>query len=200
MAMDLNFTNIFQFFSAISPLLLGFFMIMISVFNQDLKGMVYLAGVLITTVLSVIVLNVVKSEKFLDASPTCSLVNIPFMTQFNSPSLNSVLIAFTFTYLLLPMMANKQMNYAIIGTVIALFIIDGMTKVIHKCTSFGGVVLGMLVGAFCGFSWYTLFHVTGYDSLLYFNETMSNRTYCSRPKKQTFKCAVYKNGQLVKTL
>ena len=200
MAMDLNFTNMFQFFSAISPLLLGFFMIMISVFNQDLKGIVYLAGVLITTVLSVIVLNVVKSEKFIDASETCSLVNIPFMSQYNSPSLNSVIIAFTFIYLLLPMMANKEMNYAIVGTILALFVIDGMTKVLNKCTSFGGVVLGMLVGTLCGFSWYSLFHATGYDSLLYFNETSSNRTYCSRPKKQTFKCAVYKNGELIKTL
>jgi hypothetical protein len=29
---------------------------------------------------------------------------------------------------------------------------------------------------------------------------VSNNVVCSRPKKQTFKCAVYKNGELIKNL
>jgi hypothetical protein len=42
-----------------------------------------------------------------------------------------------------------------------------------------------------------LFHVSGYDSLLYFDELESNNVTCSRPSKQTFKCSVYKNGELI---
>ena len=32
---------------------------------------------------------------------------------------------------------------------------------------------------------------------LFFNETQSDKVVCSRPKKQQFKCQVYKNGKLV---
>ena len=58
-------------------------------------------------------------------------------------------------------------------------------------------ILGALVGFILGTLWYTLFHTSGYDSLLYFDELRSNKVVCSRPAKQSFKCSVYKNGQLV---
>ena len=201
MGMDLTLTNVFQFISAISPLLLGFFLVMTSIFNQDLKGLVYLAGILFATFANVFLLFMIGSKTFPDASPTCSLVNLPFnMSGYNNPSLNSVLIAFTMAYLILPMQFSNQMNYSIISFLFGFFAVDAINKIVNKCTSLTGVILGLLTGGLFGFLWYTIFHATGYDSLLYFNETSSNKVFCARPKKQTFKCAVYKNGQLVKTL
>ena len=35
---------------------------------------------------------------------------------------------------------------------------------------------------------------------LFFNEMSSTSEVCSMPKKQTFKCSVYKNGQLLSTI
>ena len=32
---------------------------------------------------------------------------------------------------------------------------------------------------------------------LYFNELGSNNVVCKRPSEQTFKCSVYKNGELI---
>jgi hypothetical protein len=201
MGMDLTLTNVFQFTSAISPLLLGFFLVVTSIFNQDLKGLVYLAGVLFATFANVFLLYMIGSRNFPDASPTCSLVNLPFnMSGYNNPALNSVLIAFTMSYLILPMQFSNQMNYSIISFLFGLFAIDAINKITNKCTSVTGVILGLLTGGLFGFLWYTIFHAAGYDTLLYFNETSSNKVFCARPKKQTFKCAVYKNGELVKTL
>ena len=42
-----------------------------------------------------------------------------------------------------------------------------------------------------------LLHEAGYDSLLYFDELLSNKVACSRPSKQSFKCSVYKGGELI---
>jgi hypothetical protein len=42
MGMQLNFSNMLQFFAAISPILLAFCLVMLSIFNSDIKGMVYL--------------------------------------------------------------------------------------------------------------------------------------------------------------
>jgi len=201
MAFDLTLTNLFQFISAILPLLLTFFMVMISIFNQDLKGMVYLAGILITSVFNIILLNIIKSKKDENSAPSCNLFNLPFnLSNYNVPALNSVLISFTIAYLILPMNASNQMNYVLIAALLSIFAIDGISKIMNKCTSVGGVIIGLLTGFLFGSLWYTLFHSTGYNSLLYFDQVVSNKVYCSRPKKQTFKCAVYKNGELIKTL
>lgn len=201
MAIDLTITNLFQFVSALTPLLLIFFMVMISIFNQDLKGLVYLAGILIVSVINIFLLNIIKNKRDETSSSSCNIFNLPFnMTQYNVPSLNSVLISFTMAYLLLPMISSNQMNYVIIAALLSIFIIDGISKIMNKCTTTAGVILGLLTGFLTGSLWYTLFHSTGYNSLLYFDEVISNKVYCSRPKKQTFKCAVYKNGELIKTL
>ena len=96
MAFDLTLTNLFQFISAILPLLLTFFMVMISIFNQDLKGMVYLAGILITSVLNIFLLNIIKSKKDENSAASCNLFNLPFnLSNYNVPALNSVLISFS---------------------------------------------------------------------------------------------------------
>ena len=78
-----------------------------------------------------------------------------------------------------------------------MFAIDASAKVTNKCTTVGGVIIGALVGFLLGALWYTVFHMVGADNLLYFEETQSNGIRCERPDKQTFKCSVYKNGQLV---
>ena len=199
--MEITLPNIFYFISSISPLLLSFFLVMASIFNQNLKGIVYLGGILLATVINTIVLYMIKNEKTIDAAPTCNLVNLPFnMSRYNVPSLNSSLIAFTMAYLIMPMQFSNNMNYSIISFLIGLFLMDGVNKILNKCTNTTGVILGLFVGGTLGLLWYSIFHATGYDSLLYFNELTSNKVYCDRPKKQTFKCAVYKNGELVKSL
>ena len=199
--MEITLPNIFYFISSISPLLLSFFLVMASIFNQNLKGIVYLAGILLATVINTIVLYIIRNEKTIDAAPTCNLVNLPFnMSKYNVPSLNSSLIAFTMAYLIMPMQFSNNMNYSIISFLIGLFLMDGVNKILNKCTNTTGVILGLFVGGTLGLLWYSIFHATGYDSLLYFNELTSNKVYCDRPKKQTFKCAVYKNGELVKSL
>jgi len=201
MAIDLTITNLFQFISALTPLLLIFFMVMISIFNQDIKGLVYLAGILIVSVINIFLLNIIKNKRDESSSSSCNIFNLPFnMTQYNVPSLNSVLISFTIAYLLLPMISSNQTNYVVIAALFSIFIIDGISKIMNKCTTSAGVIFGLLTGFLTGSLWYTLFHSTGYNSLLYFDEVVSNKVYCSRPKKQTFKCAVYKNGELIKTL
>ena len=142
-------------------------------------------------------MNILLSEMDPNASPVCNIIDFSLIGNYNSPCITSMIIAFTMAYLFLPMRYNKQMNYVVIVSLIALFIINMLTKVFDKCTSFGGALLGGLVGFMLGTTWYVLFHIYGYDSLLYFDEFISNNTVCKRPKKQTFKCSVYKNGEII---
>ena len=197
MAIQLTFSNILQLFSAISPLLLGFFLVMSSLFNHDIKGLVYLGGVLLASVINIFLMNQIGSKRNPTESMSCNLIDIPYLTLYNSPAPSSLFIAFTIAYLILPMKYNNQMNYLVLVSLLCLFGLDAVTKIMNKCTTTGGSILGGLVGFILGASWFSVFHYSGYDSLLYFDELTSNKVTCSRPSKQTFKCSVYKNGQLI---
>jgi len=197
MAIALTLSNILQFFSFIAPTLLIFFLFLSSLFNQNLKGLVYIAGILIASTINIIFMNIVGSQVSDDASFSCNLFDIPHVSQYNSPYPSTLIIAFTIAYLVLPMKYNKQMNYVVLIFLMCLLGVDIVTKVQNKCSTYPGTVLGALVGFLLGTIWYVLFYSLGYSSLLYFDELRSDNVQCSMPTKQTFKCSVYKNGQLI---
>lgn len=197
MAIAFTLSNVLQFFSFISPTLLIFFLFLSSLFNQNLKGLVYIAGILIASVINIIFMNLIGSGRDDNESFSCSLFDIPNVSQYNSPYPTSLIIAFTLAYLSLPMKYNNQMNYVVLIFLLCLLGIDVLTKVQNKCTTYAGSVLGALVGFLLGSIWYVLFYSLGYSSLLYFDELRSDNVQCSMPTKQTFKCSVYRNGELI---
>ena len=198
--MNLSSDNLLKTASIISPIMVVFFIVMSSLFNQDLKGLVYLAGLLIASIINLFLMNQIGStSQTRSPGVVCELVNIMPGTLFDSPAPSSVIIAFTAAYLIVPMIFNSQMNYIVMAFFLILFGIDGFYKTSVKCSKTSGIILGGLTGIFLGLSWFILFHSTGYDSLLYFNEFQSNNVMCSKPSKQSFKCSVYKNGQLIST-
>ena len=197
MAISLTLSNVLQFFSFISPTLLVFFMFMSSLFNQNLKGIVYISGLLICSIINIVFMNLVGSGRDENEAFSCSIFDIPLVSQFNSPYPSCMIIAFTIAYLALPMKYNKQMNYIVLAFLMSLLVVDMLTKVQNKCTTYPGSVMGALVGFIFGTLWYIIFHGLGFDSLLYFDELRSDNVICSRPTKQTFKCSVYKNGELL---
>lgn len=199
MAIQLSFTNVFRFISYITPVLLIFFMIMISVFNQDVKGLIYLGGILMAIFLTVTTKNMIKQSSE-NPAYTCELFDFPGNSaHYTVPSLNSVLIAFTIAYLVKPMQDYNQYNYSVIISLLILFIVDGVTKLTNNCTPPLGIIAGGLIGYFFGIVYYSLLKVSGNQQFLYLNELQSNNVVCSKPSEQQFKCSVYKNGQLVST-
>lgn len=199
--MQFNLTNIYNLFSLISPFLLGFFLIMTSIFNKNLKGFIYLLGTILATFINILLVNIIKEERPQNQSLVCNLFDLPFnLNQYNSPNTSSVFIAFTIAYLLLPMITNNNINYMVVFTLLSLFIIDSVSRVYQNCASTLSVILGGLTGVIFGGLWYSLFKLTKNDSLLFFEEMTSNKLYCKKPSKQKFKCKVFKKGKLVKTL
>jgi hypothetical protein len=201
MTLQLTFSNIVQVFSIFAPLFLGTFLVLVSVFNQNIKGLIYLGGVLIASVINYVVSMTIGSEPVPGEGSICNLVEFPLIpNRYNVPNYNSMFIAFTLMYLLLPMLTNSQVNLWIIGTIVSIFAIDAYVKLQYSCTVPRGITIGGIVGAALGSLWYFLFKFTDMQSLLFFNDLTSNNVVCNRPKNQTFKCSVYKNGQVIQDL
>ena len=196
MPITMNITNMFKLFSAVSPMLLVFFLVVSSLFNQDVKGLIYLAGLMLACVVNIFLMNQIKSNKSNDAEIICDLFDFP-KSNYNSPNITSMMIAFTTLYILLPMNYNNEINYSVVAFLLCLFSIDVFTKLTYSCTTVSGIVLGTLIGSILGIIWYSVLKNSGHSSLLYFDELQTNKVKCSKPNKQTFKCSVYKNGTLV---
>lgn len=197
MALELSITNILHLISLMSPILISFFLIMSSLFNLDIKAIIYLMGVLIASIFNIFLKNIIKQGRFEDEAFSCNILDIPYNSQYNSPSSSSVFIAFTMVYLLLPMISNNTINYGVVIFFLCIFCVDTYSKIMKRCTNYAGALFGLVVGFITGIIWYVILDGSGNSDLLYFDELKSNKTLCSRPSKQNFKCKVYKNGEVI---
>ena len=74
-------------------------------------------------------------------------------------------------------------------------------KIYKGCiVSYGDLFLNVLLGTAFAAAFVTAMYAGGSGKYLLFNEVASNREICTQPKKQTFKCNLYKNGELVSGL
>lgn len=204
---EFSATNVFKFLGLLTPFLIIFFLMMSSVINQDIKVIVYLLGTSIASFINIFFMYLIKHKMSDDASPICNLISFPFTpgsnaeSKYDTPSMTSMFIAFTIAYIWLPMTFNppNTVNLPLVLTLISLLIIDIIAQSNQKCTSFLGSFLGTVVGFVMGAAWYALINASGYKSLLYYSDFTGNKTICSRPQRQYFKCDVYRNGRLLQT-
>jgi hypothetical protein len=203
MGLQLSISNIVQLFSLFAPLFLAFFLIMVSVFNQNIKGLIYLGGLLIASVINLGLSKSIFTPQpvFENKSLICDLMDMGhigmFDLNYSIPAYNSMFISFTLIYLLMPMISNNNINFYIISMIVTLLVVDAYVKVTNFCTSWLGIGSGIITGIILGGLWFIVLKTSGYESLLFFNDLTSNNVVCKRPENQTFKCSVYKNGQLL---
>jgi hypothetical protein len=194
----LTLPSLFAYFSMISPFLLVLVFVFISIINSNLKGLIYLLGIILLFFIIAMFQNVLRVPLPNKASAYCQLFAVPFPI-FTVPSFNSAIFLFTIVYLFVPMMINHIMNFPLLFVILVLFVVDCSMKSSHFCTSPTGIILGAFIGIVWGLFWYFLIQSQN-NELLYYDDLLSNKVACSRPTQQKFKCSVYKNGELLQTL
>jgi len=204
MAFIPSIKNGFILLTALSPLLLGFFLIMSSVIDASLRGVVYLGGVLICYFINMILtFSFTRGGGALSREERdCNLINWGWAPDDRKDlfASNSMFLAFTATYLIMPMALANQINIGMIIILGLLWSTDAVTRILRGCVKPLYVCLGTLIGGLLGAGYACAFYYTKNGNLLFFNEIISNNVVCSRPQTQKFKCAIYKNGELVKRL
>ena len=181
-----------------SPVFIAVFMLMTSMFNGDVKALIWL-GCVILGVVALIPLStlfIFKSDQV--CTPKQAAV-IDIFSKYPNLSVSTFFIVFTLTYLILPMQQNQDWNYYVIVGFLAMLFVDTLFK-LQNCATKLGIVSGTIIGGMFSFLCYFIINQAGGDKLLYFNTVSSNNIYCSRPKKQQFKCFVYKNGEIISTM
>ena len=188
--MDPNFSNIFKLITLIAPFFIVLLLVTISIINSDLKGLVYLGGVVF---LFTIAYMFQSSVPFNRTDTTCAIWNLG---PFKYPSFISALYTYTITYLFFPMVSNGVYNFPLLIILLIIYVSDIIIRCLKMaCSNAINVIFGSVLGIVFACTFIVL--LNNYPTLLYYNDLLSSKVACSVPSKQKFKCSVYNNGQLV---
>tara|TARA_Y100000816_G_scaffold291606_1_gene283494 strand:+ start:4105 stop:4773 length:669 start_codon:yes stop_codon:yes gene_type:complete len=187
--------NMVSFFGTFSPIILIILILSYSLFYQNVKGLVYLGFLLGSTLVRSVILQAMGSEKNKD---NCGPVRY---TDYGNPTFTTFVFAFTLLYLMIPMFQTGVINWFLLVFLIFYIVFDVCVKVMQGCLVISKQ-LSSIIGDFAGGALLSgaivmAMYSGGSRHYLFFADQTANGNVCSRPSKQSFKCAVYKNGELV---
>jgi len=189
MAAELNLTNIFYTAYRLAPFILVSFFTLSSILNQDIKGIIYLAGLLIACFLSVII---GKAEVFNTSTTSPTICNSFALTNegpFSRLPLGMTVFTYTFGYLLyiIGLYGLAKDNIITIILFSLLIISEWTWNIFFTCSSHIRLIGAFLVGSIIGISWSAIIASTKQVNLQYFNG-ISNKEVCSLNKNVKFRC------------
>lgn len=190
--------NFLVFLSFYSPIILVVIMTSLSFIFQNFKGLIFLGFLLGVSVLRNFVYMISGASPTFNDKTICTAIQY---SKYGNATFSAFIFAFTIMYLSIPMFSNGSVNYWIFTGLIFYFFADIFIKLYKGCiikpsALFLNVLLGLTSAAFI----VIMMYAGGSSKYLFFNEIQSNKQICSMPKKQTFKCNVYKNGELIGNL
>lgn len=171
----------------LSPYILISFFLLLSIFNSNAKGIMYFMGVVILAPIIAVL-----SRFYL---PTTEIKACNFFGDFlnDIPSFSTSLYSYTFFYLAMAMINSNIMNMALVILLLLMGAADAAIRLNYECTNIKGIIFGIILGGIIGTGWYLVMSQTS-PKLLYFEEYVSNKVACSVPRKQAFKCRLFKDG------
>lgn len=195
-----NMSNFLLLFSFFSPIILAIFIVSLTFIFQNFKGLIYLGFLLGSVFLREFIFS--KSdyyEKYQNNNNICTTIKL---SNTGNNTFSIFIFTFTFMYLFLPMFFNNSYNWLVFALLLFYIFLDIGVKSYQKCIIWSKNIFQFLLDFLMGIGISSIIVISMYaggsSKFLFFNEINNDVQICSMPKKQTFKCALYKNGELVK--
>jgi len=188
--------QIILYLTVFSPLILITGIVSLSFIFQNFKGILYLLILLAFVVFREQLYNIgYLKESTVNKNYICDKIQY---SKNGNASFSAFVFAFTLMYICMPMFIYGSINYWILCGLLSYFLIDIRIKYLYNCFSSGDLLLNIFTGAILScITILIIISSNGLKPYLFFNEMSSNKEVCAMSKKQTFKCSVYKNGELI---
>lgn len=189
MAVAFSIYNIPRVISTLSPFLISFYFLISSILDNNLKGFVYLLGILLFSFSNVFLFQNFSNQELIDMEQkkpiSCGLLEFPFVVpQTSVPCANSVFHGFTLSYLYFSMKNNSKYNPLLLIFLAIIFFVDTNTRLYNKCTIPMGIVIGFVFGIIYGLVWFSIWWAFNIKEVLYYDELVSNNVKCVETKKK----------------
>ena len=187
--------NILVFLCFYSPIIVTMGVLGMSFIFQNFKGFIYLACLLACCAAREALYKFTGSIPSISNGTICTSIQY---SKYGNPSFSAFVFAFTIMYISLPMFINGYVNFWIFSGLVFYFLIDMLIKIYKGCIiNKGDLAFNILLGIGLSAGFVSALIAGDSGRFLFFNEVSSTREMCSQPKEQTFKCSLYKNGELL---
>ena len=187
--------NFIVFLSFYSPVILAVSVVSLSFIFQNFKGFIYLGFLLACCVIREFIYKWSGSNPSTSDGTICTSIQY---SKYGNPAFSAFVFAFTIMYFAYPMFSNDSVNIPTIISLIVYSLIDMFIKIYNSCIkNTGDLFLNVMAGLTSAAIFVAMMYAGGSGKYLFFNEVSSNKEICSQPKKQTFKCSLYRNGELI---
>ncbi len=190
--------NIIVYLTFFSPIILATSITSLSFIFQNFKGLIYLGFLIGCCVVRSFVYAMSGAAPIINDKTICTSIQY---SKYGNPTFSAFVFAFTIMYLSYPMFSNGSINFWVFISLITYFFLDMFIKIYKNCVvKMGDLFLNVLLGSASAALIVTLMYVGGSGKYLFFNEMSSDKEMCYQPSKQTFRCSMYKDGQLITEL
>tara|TARA_B100001094_G_C18161799_1_gene789794 strand:- start:1345 stop:1917 length:573 start_codon:yes stop_codon:yes gene_type:complete len=184
--MDLSILN--YLFLILFPFIVIYYFLLSSIINSDLKGIIYIIGLLFSLTSSYFIGNTIPIFNPLTNSESiCNIINIKNIT--NNIPINQNLIGYTIAYLLFFAIANNTImnNLYLLLSFGFILICDMVWNIRNSCFSYNQLLSSYIIGTLIGIIWAFIINSSNKKHLQYFTG-VNDDTKCELPARQTFKC------------
>lgn len=206
--MEANLYNLFYLFFRLSPFIVACFFSLISIFNSDMKGLIYLVGLIFTTAITWIFGRSIITPKNLDMMDiqfpekadnpvqvetdsipnVCNFLSLGGFHSFSKVPLGLAVLSYTFFYLLYTI-TSYHMEIFNIPTLILfpiLILADIWWNISNGCFPLISCILSLIVAGGLGVGW-SAFVQKNMPNMQYLMAG-SNRQMCMKPSETYFTC------------
>jgi hypothetical protein len=188
-----NIFSLSYLFSRLSPFIIVSYFVLQSIFNQNLKGVFYVAGVLFACFLNFLFVTDVIGSPNGASNPVCNIIEgMPEMP------IGQTILGFTFAYLSYIIVVHKLVSNNA-GTFIIfpiLIISDLIWNYSNECAKPIALLASLALGGVFGVLWGMI--IDRIDPELQFFNGIGNKEICKRPSSTLYKCNVIPNANLAK--
>ncbi len=189
--MELNIVTLLYLFFRLAPFVIVSFFALSSLFNQDIKGLIYLVGLLLACFFTVLLGNSLDDAYTIGSEPeeVCNLITIGTNGSYSKIPLGISMLTYTLIYLVY-VIAKYNLELTNLPTLILfpiLILADLIWNIKNSCYKPYGIILSIIVGGGVGAIWASVVDSIKQPNLFFLNAG-SDRTTCSRPTAQLFKC------------
>jgi hypothetical protein len=197
--MELNLVTLLYLFFRLAPFIIVCYFSLGSIFNQDIKGLIYLVGLLFACFATFLVGQTLPLAYSTGVEPggltakavmpVCNLLTIGKDGSFSKIPLGISILSYTLIYLVY-IIAKNHLELTNIPTLVffpILIVGDLIWNLRNECYATFGVFLSIAVGALSGWAWAYIIASLNKPGLFFLN-IGSDQSVCQRPSKQLFKC------------
>ena len=178
--------------SFVGPYVLIGFFLLLSIFNQNLKGVAYLVGICVLFTISGGVSTMLEASS---NNRKCGDHGV--FHQSNGLPPGTLVYVFSFFYLITPMVTTGIVNMPLLVSLALMTIVDATVNLRDNCTDLSFIVIAIVFASIIGTLWSVLIYSVKRELVYHTDYISTNKLACSLPSKQKFKCVVKKNGEII---